>query len=166
MKVEDGPANSIMFTVEDILERISTGEITLTVRTYNGPRHRMGREGEQGYVKEKIHLVERHPDNYVVEYVDGTRRTIVGVPAKALNESRWTFARYMPRACARIIYEIEKIEFRPLESMTEADAKRAGSKSRAEYMKLWDTLNNERGYGRATKPNVRFVYFKVVEARK
>lgn len=160
------PKRSLMFTVDSILERIKTGEIKLTIRVDRGGKNPYGPPGTYAYIRETVQLVEVNPDSYVVEYVDGERRCIVGQPTKGMSLSRKTFARYMPKACARIIVAIQRVERRPVRSIRDDEVLAAGSASREDYYDLWDELNAERGYPIEDDPRGWFVFFEVVEVRK
>lgn len=94
---------------------------------------------------------------------------------------RWRSPMFMPRWAARLWLEVEKVRAERLQDIDEADAIAEGSREpslrdlggdlaqaawseRQVFQRLWDHLNEKRGYGWGMNPWVWVVEFKTADA--
>lgn len=110
---------------------------------------------------------------HVVYCADGERPT-KGVDCVIGHLWRYKSARFMPRWASRITLRVTSARVERLQEITREDAKAEGVEEAEEgsligprfnFMKLWDDINSERGYGWGVNPWVWVVGFEVAEVR-
>jgi len=75
----------------------------------------------------------------------------------------WRPSIFMPRRLSRLTLTITAIHIKPVQDITEAEARAEGVASVAEYRALWNTLNAARGYNWGVNPWVWCVSFARVQ---
>ncbi|MCC7510237.1 MAG: hypothetical protein IT464_12830 [Planctomycetes bacterium] len=166
---------NLMFTVPEIIRGLVNKEVELTVRAipsgeFGGEHPPFGPVGHKGVVREDIKRVGSQAENeqgsYTIEYRDGATRTIIGPLPEVLKKNGWTWARYMPTECGRIVYRIMENKQGYLSDLTpEMVDKAVPGITLAGYMELWDKLNAERGYPAKNNPKVWMIWFGVVQVK-
>ena len=112
-----------------------------------------------------------------VFYKDGTRRDFLGesingpgihIDVAALDYDPmkygvWRPSIHMRKEYARIWLEVSDVRVERVQDVAEEDAVAEGFEYREHFIRLWDLLNDKRGYGFAANPWVWVVGFKVAD---
>jgi len=76
---------------------------------------------------------------------------------------KWKPSIFMPREACRLFLRVLDVRTEQAHALTEADAKAEGVEKDGSYRfafsRLWDTLNEKRGYGWDTNPIVKVITF-------
>jgi hypothetical protein len=76
---------------------------------------------------------------------------------------KWRPSIFMPRWASRITLEITDVRVERVQDITEADAVSEGLERREHFIRLWDKLNEKRGYSFDSNPWVWVIEFKRVK---
>ncbi len=138
-----------------------------------------GQPGDTLWVRETWAIGDR--DNDVLYAADPSWNVNgVAVPPPVnkgtVHAGNWRPSIYMPRWASRITLEVTAVRVERLQEITEDDARAEGvalgidgqtgrlESGGAAFLKLWDSINAERGYGWTVNPWVWVVSFKLQEA--
>jgi len=83
------------------------------------------------------------------------------------KDIRWKPSIFMPREACRLFLRVLDVRTEQAHALTEADAKAEGVEKDGSYRfafsRLWDTLNEKRGFGWDTNPIVKVITFEVAK---
>ncbi len=65
---------------------------------------------------------------------------------------KWCPSIFMPKKACRLFLKVNRVWPERINDISEADAKREGVGSKAEFKKLWDSINKKRGFGWDVNP--------------
>lgn len=125
-----------------------------------------GKPGDRLYVRESVCLCQCQPD--CVDHILYRESDLLP------RHSRWTPSIHMPRWASRITLEITDVRVQRVQEISSNDCRSEGVRSilRSEqsfidgFSRLWDSINQKRGFGWDTNPWVWALTFKRLEPAK
>lgn len=152
-----------------MVRAILDGSKTQTRRVIKKPdRYRNWQVGDRLWVRET--WMEWGPEQYL--YRADQRPYDDDVPAwqrfmRLKNHKPWKPSIHMPRKASRITLEITRLWEEHLDDMSRGDMVEEGvpfdgswTKLNADWIKLWDSINDKRGYGSHLNPFVKAIKFR------
>lgn len=129
--------------------------------------------GDILYVREKFNDIETYSVLYAAdkEFIDFGCKEVDGYLFME-SEVKWKPSIHMPKSAARIFLKVTDVRAERLQDITNKEAKaegvevetdNSGIMHKAEFARLWDRLNTNRGYGWAANPWVWVIEFDVVK---
>lgn len=82
--------------------------------------------------------------------------------APLADGEKWKPSIHMPKDIARIFLKITNIQHEKIQDITEKESIHEGLNSKEDFIKLWDILNNKRGFGWNNNPDVWVITFKKI----
>jgi len=159
----------ILFSTE-MVKAILDGRKTMTRRVMKNPNAQEPRYsvGDDLWVRETFRLID-------FDYIDGVWSCSVhyktgDIGTRLFFEEKdgdktlgWRPSIFMPKEAARIFLKITDVRAERLQDITDADAKKEGCETREDFISVWESLNQKRGYGWDKNPFVSVYLFERIQ---